>query len=356
MNLSEQYKISKYKFQGNGQKSVKMLKEAFENVSENNYADYYGNGKIIENFEKKFADILGKEAAVFMPSGTMAQQIALRIYADEKNNKKIAYHPLSHMEVYENDAVRILHHLEPVIVGEPNRIFTLDELMAVKEDIGSLLIELPQRELGGVLPEFDELNAISEYARKKDIRIHLDGARLLETLPYYKKNAAQICECFDSVYISFYKGIGAIAGAILAGKKEFIDKAKIWKRRHGGDLISLYPYIITADYFYEKRKDKIKEYCSNAIELASYFNELSQTYTAPKVPMTNMFHVYVQKNSEELSKIISEIYNKYDVAITNHIVNKGEELSKFEISIGDEYLKIPKDLIKEVMLCLKKYM
>lgn len=348
MKLNEQHKKAKYRFQGSGPRNINILKEAFQHISECELADTYGNGEIIEKFEKKFAKILGKEAAVFMPSGTMAQQIALRIYADEKNCNKIAYHPLSHLEIHEQDAVKTMHHLETILIGESNRLFTLEDLMSIKEEISTLLIELPQREIGGSLPTFEELQAIVTYARSKGMHLHLDGARLFEAVPFYHKLPSEISACFDSVYISFYKGIGAIAGAILAGEKEFIDKAKIWKRRHGGDLISLYPYIITADYYYEKRKDKMQEFYLNAKELAKYFNDLSYAYTVPKTPMTNMFHVYVDKSRDELEKIISKVFDDFDVSITNHIVEVNETTSKFEISIGEDFSKIPKDLIKQI--------
>ncbi len=86
----------------------------------------------------------------------------------------------------------------------------------------------------------------------------LDGARLFESLPFYQKSAADICVLFDSVYVSFYKGIGGIAGAILAGDRDFIEEAIVWKRRHGGDLISLYPYIPSADYYFNQRIDRME--------------------------------------------------------------------------------------------------
>lgn len=355
MKLTDQYKAAKYKFQGNGPRSIDTLKEALNSIQEDRFADLYGKGEIIEEFEKKFAVILGKESAVFMPSGTMAQQIALRIYADDKNNKKIAYHPLSHLELHEQDAIKILHGLETVLLGEPNRLFTIKDLMSVEENVGTLLIELPQREIGGYLPALNELEEIIEYARSKNMYTHLDGARLFESLPYYEKSPAEIAAYFDSVYISFYKGMGAVAGAVLAGKKDFIDKAKIWKRRHGGDLISLYPYIIAANYYYEKRKGMMSKFHEEAIELAKYFNDLPSVCTTPEIPMTNMFHVHADFSSDQLEKIVSKIFSEFDVSIAGGIKKIDEKTSKFEISIGEEFSKIPKELLKQVFGRLNEY-
>lgn len=353
MDLKEQYFNAEYRFQGNGPRDMHLLKEPFENLTKSGLADTYGTGEVIENFEKKFAAILGKEAAVFMPSGVMAQQIALRINADKKSCKNVAYHPLSHLELHEQDAVRVLHQLNPIMLCESDRLFTMDDLKAVEEDIATLLIELPQREMGGYLPEFEDLKEIADYARNKGIKLHVDGARLFESLPYYQRTAREVCECFDSVYISFYKGIGAIAGAILAGEKIFIEKAKVWKRRLGGDLISLYPYIIPADFYYEKRIDKMPDFYVNAKELAEHFNEVPYITTKPEIPVTNMFHAYAQMSADEFKTIATKVYDATKLSVTSHIVEVDKTSSMFEISIGEEYGKVPKDLIKQAFSILK---
>lgn len=353
MDLRNQYLTAEYRLQGNGPRDMHLLKEPFENVPGNQLADGYGTGEVIENFEKKFAAILGKESAVFIPSGVMAQQIALRINADEKNCKNVAYHPLSHLELHEQDTIRALHQLSPIMLGECDRLFTLDDLEAVDEELGTLLIELPQREMGGYLPMFEDLEAIADYARNKDIKLHLDGARLFESLPYYQKTASEVCECFDSVYISFYKGIGAIAGAILAGEKDFIEKAKVWKRRLGGDLISLYPYIVPADFYYEKRISMMPEFYVNAKELAEYFNEVRYITTKPEIPVTNMFHVYAQISVDEFKTIAAKVFDATKLSVTSHIAKVDDKTSMFEVSIGEEYGKVPKDLIKQAFSIIK---
>lgn len=352
MDLRNKYFTAKYRFQGNGPRDIHLLKEPFENIPESGLADTYGTGEVIENFEKKFAKILDKESAVFMPSGVMAQQIALRINADEKNCKNVTYHPLSHLELHEQDTIRALNQLNPIMLGESDRLFALKDLKAVEEEIGTLLIELPQREMGGYLPEFEDLVAIADYARNKGIKLHLDGARLFESLPHYQKTAREVCELFDSVYISFYKGIGAIAGAILAGEKAFIEKAKVWKRRLGGDLISLYPYIVPADFYYEKRINKMNEFYVNAKELAEYFNEVSYITTKPEMPVTNMFHVYAEISADEFKTIAAKVYEETSLLITNHIVEVDKTTSMFEVSIGEEYGKVPKDTLERAFSIL----
>lgn len=339
--LADTYRQTNVQLSGHGKREAGVLKRAFEHVREDEPSDQYGQGKTIRQFEEKMAQVLGKESAIFFPSGTMAQQIALRIWCDETGKKKVAYHPLCHLEIHEQDGLKELHHIEPILVGDENRLMTLEEIQALP-DIACLLLELPQRETGGELPTFEELVAIHEHCREKGIHLHLDGARLFESLPYYEKEASEICALFDSVYVSFYKGIGGIAGAILAGPKAFCDTSKVWKRRYGGDLISLYPYILSADYYYELRKDKMAEYRNEAVRLAARFNELDGVWTNPRIPVTNMFHLHFQGEKEELGEKIARIQEETGVGITGYLVEKDGHCST-EVSIGDTFERITRE-------------
>ncbi|GMQ63727.1 threonine aldolase family protein [Vallitalea maricola] len=344
--LAKSYKNTRYKLDGNGKYSIRQLQIPMENVDEDKQIDFYGNGAIINDFEDKIAEMLGKDKAVFFPSGTMAQQIALRMWCDMKQIYRVAYHPLSHLEIYEQDGLKKLHNIETVLLGEQDRLFTIDDLKKRGTDISTLLIELPQRGIGGQLPNWDELNEILDYCKKNNIRTHLDGARLWEITPYYQKELKEICAGFDSVYVSFYKGIGSVAGAILVGPKEFIDESKIWKRRYGGDLISLYPYVISADYWFDRRINKMETYYNKAKELSKYFNSIDGIYTIPKIPVSNMFHVHFSKDVDNINKILAEIMNKISVGITPYLMET-KNTWMFEICIGDSYEEIPKDILEK---------
>ena len=338
MDLRTSYQQTSHQLSGHGKRTVGVLQQAFAEVDPNQVSDHYGTGEVIMRFEQKMAQELGMEDAIFFPSGTMAQQIALRIWADETGNRNVAYHPLCHLEIHEQDGLKELHHLEAILLGDDDRLMTLDEVKALP-DVACLLIELPQRELGGYLPPFAELEAISHLCRERGIRLHLDGARLLETLPYYEKTAEEVCALFDSVYVSFYKGIGGIAGAILAGPKPFCAEARVWKRRYGGDLIGLYPYIIPADYYYELRKDRMGTYVEQAKELARRFNAIDGVWTTPEVPVTNMFHLHLEGDDEAVAARIQSVQETTGVGVTGYLVSHDDYCST-EISIGDAYGEI----------------
>jgi threonine aldolase len=340
-------KSAKYNIAGNGPRRIGLLLESFEHINPSTDSDIYGTGKIINDFEKEVATLLGKETAVFFPSGTMAQQIALRIWSDEKELKKVAYHPLCHLEIHEKDGLKVLHHIETILLGNRNRLFTIEDLKDLNEPIACLLIELPQREIGGQLPTWEALVELSEFCKDKGIKLHLDGARLFEALPYYDKSASDICSLFDSVYVSFYKGLGGIAGAMLAGNAEFIEQSKVWKRRHGGDLISLYPYIINAKDCMSKRMGSMKKYWQHALTVAERLNKIEGVKTVPEVPVCNMFHVYFDASKETIEGIFANIILKHNIVLAANIRNIDDLSCLSELSFGDSFSLIPQEPLNE---------
>lgn len=352
ISLIDAFKQSRYPLVGHGKRNAQVLKEAFESVDGELDSDMYGAGKVIEDYQDKMAKLLGKESAVFFPSGTMAQQIALRIWSDVKGNKKVAYHPTCHLEIHEKDGLKELHHLEPIMLADESRPVLLRDLEGLREDISCVLLELPQREIGGQLPEFAELEAMSSFCRERGMKLHLDGARLFEVLPYYGKTAVEVCALFDSVYISVYKGIGGIAGAVLAGERDFTEESKIWKRRHGGDLISLYPYIVAADHYMERRLPLMEKYYHEAKELAELYNGCEALRTVPAVPVSNMFHVHSDLKKEHLEQVFANVTAETGVGFTQSIREHKAGGSYFEISLGDRYGEAPRETVVQAFRML----
>jgi threonine aldolase len=230
--------------------------------------DVYGEGEVIASFEREIAALLGKEAAVFMPSGTMAQPIALRVWSERRRCNTVAFHPRCHLELHEERGYERLHGLHARLVGAPSALLTLADLEAIAEPIAALLIELPQREIGGLLPGWEELTAIAAWGRARGAAMHLDGARLWESQPFYGRPLAEIAGLFDSVYVSMYKTLGGLAGCVLAGPTDFIREARVWQRRQGGRLPALWPLVLAARAGYAERLPRIPLYVEKARSLA----------------------------------------------------------------------------------------
>jgi threonine aldolase len=263
--------------------------------------DHYGAGERIERVERRAAELLGKEAAVFMPTGTMAQQIALRIWSDRRGIRTVAFHPTCHLEIHEERAYERLHGLRARLVGDPSQLIRLADLEAIREPVGALLLELPQREIGGLLPEWDDLVAQTDWAREHDVALHLDGARLWEAAPYYERPHAEIAGLFDSAYVSFYKGLGALAGAALAGDAELVAEARVWQRRHGGNLVTMHPFVVSVEMALDERLERAPAYLAHARSLAEALSTVDGLEVVPDPPQTAVFHVLLRGDRERLN-------------------------------------------------------
>ena len=255
--------------------------------------DYYGSGALIEDFETRVATLLGYEAARFMPTGKVAQNIAMKIWCEEAGLDHFGMHPTAHLELHEDRAYQHLFGLRATLVGPADSPLLASDLEAVPEPLAALLIELPIREAGGQLPSWEELEALKKAADTRGVRLHLDGARLWETAPYYQRSYPEICAGFDSAYVSFYKGIGALSGAMLLGSQAFVDRAKVWQRRCGAEVYTLAPNVASAAMLLDEGLARMPAYHAYAKDLAEALNALDGVATLPRVPHTNMMHVFL---------------------------------------------------------------
>ncbi len=313
-------------------------------------SDRYGAGEVIEGFERKIAALLGKPAAVFMPTGTMAQQVALRIWSDRAPNRRIGYHATSHLELHEYKAHALLHGLIGIHVGSPHEIITPDHVEeALQEPLAALLYELPQREIGGPLPSWDQLQEIAANCRKRGTRLHMDGARLWESQPHFGKSYAEINSVFDSVYVSFYKGIGGLAGAVLAGPEDFVAEARVWMRRHGGNLITLFPYVLSAIQNFDRRLPRMEAYCKAAQKVAEELKRIPGIQLTPDPPVTNMFHIFIPGDRAVLEAASLEIARTEKIQLFRKLAPTVlPRLHRYEFAAGDHTLQFPMHRIPEL--------
>ena len=316
-------------------------------------ADIYGQGEYIRGFEQHIAELLGKEAAVFMPSGTMCQQIALRIWAERRGQNNVAFHPTCHLEVHEQKGYQHLHGLSGILVGSRDHLMTLHDVESIAEPLAALLIELPQREIGGQLPSWEELTAIIDWARERHIPTHLDGARIWESQPFYERSYAEIAAFFDTVYVSFYKSLGGIAGAALAGPADVIAEARIWQRRHGGNLIRLYPYVLSAQRGLDQRLGRMAAYHTKALEVAEVLSAFPDIEIVPNPPHTNMMHVFLRGEREKLEEKALAVAQQTGIWLFFKLFPTIiPSLSKFEMVVGDATCDLRDDEIHNAFAML----
>jgi threonine aldolase len=325
-----------------------------EATGEDERADMYGAGERVERLERRIAELLGKEAAVFMPTGTMAQQIALRIWSDRRGIRTVAFHPTCHLELHEEKGYQLLHGLHGRLVGDPNRLLTLEDLEAIDEPVAALLLELPQREIGGLLPAWDELVAQTAWARERGVALHLDGARLWQTAPFYEREYAEIAGLFDSVYVSFYKDLGALAGAALAADAELVAEARIWRRRHGGAVVTFHPFVVGAELALDQRLDRIPVYVDHARAVAAELAGLDGVEVVPDPPQAPLFHLLLRGDRERLADAalsVAEERRVFLFADPSSTTSPGWQ--RHEVMVGEATLELSptevRDLYAEIL-------
>ncbi len=243
--------------------------------------DRYGNGGVVAALEKKFEEITGKEKAICMPSGTMANQFAIAALSGD--NTKVFVQDTSHVYRDEADAAQSVFQKRLMPLAKDKTWFTADELKqavdSLKEQevfssgIGAVSIENPVRRTDGRMIPIEEIKKISEYCRSNNIRLHLDGARIYMAAAWSGVSIKEYASYFDTIYISLYKYLGASAGAVLCGEKKLIEKMPHIIKIHGGNMYSNWPNAAMALHRLEGFEERMKEAVKRSAVLFAALNQ-----------------------------------------------------------------------------------
>ncbi|TQV74795.1 threonine aldolase [Aliikangiella marina] len=309
----------------------------------NNEIDYYNEGELVQQLEARVAKILGKPSALFFTKGMVAQFSAFKAVEEMTGSNKLALHPLSHLAYDEADSYQALLGFSGLSLGK-DKPFGLDELKSLKETPSIVSIELPLRRAGFLLPEWDSLCAMSQWCEKNKVHRHMDGARLWESVHYYQKTESEVAELFDSVYVSLYKGLGAMGGAILAGENDFIAQCKEWRTRFGGNSYTVFPFVISALDGLDNNHKNIPSYVLRAKQLAERLREFSQL-KVPE-PFTNGFFIFLSGDQEALNHKAQQLNEAMGLKLFNAVTKfPGSEQLMIEIQIGARHNEISDDEI-----------
>jgi threonine aldolase len=300
------------------------------------HADTYGEGAFAQAFEREVADLLGFEAACFMPTGTMAQLCALRIFADRSpsRSRTIGVHPSSHHLLHEDDAYSALHNLKATVIAPWERPIQAADIQAAPEVV-AISIEMPVRWIGGQLPSWEELVAIKAAAAARQCPLMMDGARLWETQPFYGRSYADICHGFDAVYVSFYKMIGASNGAMLVGSKDFIEQARKWRHRQGGDDFQHFAAMASSAMRLRAVLPRLAGYRDRAVSFASRLAQDKRFVVMPSPPQTNLFRVFLPGKPDDLIARRDKMADDHGVWVGDFFrASRVPGLSQVELQIG----------------------
>lgn len=321
--------------------AAELLRAAAAALPPDAWPDHYGEGEFVETFELRIAELFGTQAAALLPSGTMAQQIALRIHCDRRGLSTVAFHPTCHLELHEHGGYAHLHNLKAELIGDRDRLIALEDLEALGVPIGALLIELPQREIGGRLPEWEDLLAQIQWARDRNVATHLDGARIWESAPYYDRAYSEIGALFDTLYVSLYKGLCGLAGSVLAGPADVIAETRVWRRRHGGTLSSLFPFAASAQRGLDELVPQMPRFLAHARALADALSQLAGVVVVPDPPQTPLFHVHLRGDLQTLQARALDVAEERHVWLFHRLVpSVVPNVNVIELNIGEAALEI----------------
>lgn len=308
--------------------------------------DAYGQGSVLQRFESQTAERLGYPAARFVPSGTLAQNAVLRIWCDRTRIATFGMHPTSHVELHEARAYAHLMGLRARLVGPRDRPMLAAHLESVEEPLGALLTELPIREAGGQLPTWDELRALKAAARERGIPLHLDGARLWCCGAAYDRPLKDITQGFDSCYVSFYKSVGALAGAMLLGPEDVIAEATVWQRRMGGNLYTLAPHVATAAMRLDDALASMPGRLAGARTLVADLAGLPGVRPFPDPPHTHLFHVLLDLDKAAALDARDRVAKDHGIWLFSGLRDGPVPgTSRFEVTVGASTLALdPKEV------------
>jgi threonine aldolase len=282
----------------------------------------------------------------------MAQQAVLRVHAERRGRRTVLFHPECHLREHEEQALERLHGLLGRPVGDRSRLLTLDDLSGAAEPPAALLIELPQRDLGGQLPAWDDLVAQVAWARERGAAAHLDGARLWEAASGYGRPPAEVAGLFDTTYVSFYKGIGALAGCCLAGPEDVVAEVREWRRRMGGTLFGLWPGAASALSCLRRRLPLMDGYLRRAREIADAVRDLPGVTVVPDPPQAPMLHLVLRTSPDAFGTAVRTLAEGGLWTWERPMATGVPGLVRVELSVGDATMALSLEEIRDAVAAL----
>ena len=277
--------------------------------------DRYGERGAVALVEERLGELFGTERALFFPSGTMAQQCALRVWCDRAGSRRVALPDLSHLLVHELDGPRLLQGLEVEHLTAGPVVATADHLAALRGRLAAVLVELPLRGAGCLLPEWDELVELSVAVRARGAAFHVDGARIWESRAFWDRSWSEVAALADTMYVSFYKGLGGIAGAALLGPADVLEEAARWRKRMGGTLFHLTAEAVSALAGLERHLPRLEECLAWSRSLAAELTALGVAVT-PDPPHTPTFVVHAGAGADEVNRRVLAFLEREGLQLT----------------------------------------
>jgi threonine aldolase len=263
-------------------------------------ADDFSRGGVVEQLESRVASLLGKEAAVWLPTGTLANHLATRLLAG--NRRRVLVQSESHLFNDCGDCAQTLSGLHLVPLAPGRATFTTEDvdraaydaaMGRVETPIGAIQIETPVRRRQGERFDFEAMKKVAAWARAHNAGLHLDGARLFLESAYAARPVKEYTALFDTVYISMYKYFNAASGAVLAGPKAQLAGLYHTRRMFGGGLHQVWPFAAVALHYFNGFETRFRTAMESAEHVIGVLQKDSN-FGLERIPNgTNIFRLRV---------------------------------------------------------------
>jgi threonine aldolase len=247
----------------------------------------------VNRLQDAVAELLGKEAALFLPSGTMCNQVAFAVHC--RSGDEILLHELAHPLLYEAGGAAAMTGAVFRPLPGPRGVFTADQVRAAARPPVHYMprtrvvsIEQTANIVGGVCWKLSEIEAVCGAARGLGLACHMDGARLFNAVVATGTPAGAFAAPFDSVWVDLTKGLGVPVGAVLAGSRGFVDEAWRFKQRFGGAMRQAGIIAAAGLYALEHHVERLADDHDRARRLARGLAELAGVALDPDRVETNI--------------------------------------------------------------------
>jgi len=274
--------------------------------------DVYGEDPTVNRLQEKVAALLGKEAALFVPSGVMANQLGLKVYTQPGD--EVIVESESHIFNFETAGAAFLSHVQLNTIKGNRGILQADQVLhAIRSSVyynprtSLVCLENTHNKAGGTIYPLEEIQKIHTIARKRNLALHLDGARLWNASVASGIPPEEYARYFDTVSVCFSKGLGAPVGSALTGTREKIESARKYRKIFGGGMRQVGILAAGALFALEHNIDRLKEDHEKAKWLAKELSNLPGIHLDVNSVQTNIIIIDISGRQESAEEIISQL-------------------------------------------------